>query len=108
MHFQIWNQNGKVDLFVRTASSVDDVTVARGNALVDNGIQTGQRSARVTRHAPESVGGASEQGRGGREGCDGLHGCGVCCSTEFVYGFGPKVKVAQGDSERSAAARTSK
>jgi hypothetical protein len=60
-------------LFVLTASSVDDVTVAGGDALVDNGVKTCERSARVTWHAPESVGGASEQGRGGGKGGDGLH-----------------------------------
>jgi hypothetical protein len=70
MQTQKWNS------FVLTASSVDDVTVAGGNALVDNGIKTSQRSAGVAWHAPESVGGASKEHRRGGKGCDNrLHVC---------------------------------
>lgn len=55
------------------------VNVAGCDALVDNWIKTCERSARVTWHAPESVRGASKQGRGGGKGGDGLH-------VEVVYG----------------------
>jgi len=63
----MWN------LFVLTASSVDGVNVGGCDALVDNGIQTCEGSARVTWHAPKGVGGASEQGRGDGKGGNGLH-----------------------------------
>ena len=68
-----WQQTGKWTCLVLTASSVNDVTVAGGRAFVDNGIKTGERSARVAWHAPEGVGGAGQQGCRGRKGCDGLH-----------------------------------
>jgi hypothetical protein len=71
---QKWTKRKCGNLFVLTASSVDDVTVAGGSAFVDDGIKTGQRSAGVARHAPESAGGAGHEGHGGRKGCDGLHG----------------------------------
>jgi hypothetical protein len=66
-----------VDLFVLTASTVDGVGVAGGGALVDNGIQTSERSARVAGHAPEGVGGARQQSCGGN-GSGGPHNCGSC------------------------------
>jgi hypothetical protein len=52
---------------------MNDVTVARGNTSVDNWIETCQRSASMAWHAPESVGGAGQQGNRGRKRCDGLH-----------------------------------
>jgi hypothetical protein len=90
-----------VDLFVLTASTVDGVGVARGGALVDNGIQTSERSARVAGHAPESVGGARQQGCGGN-GSGGPHDCGVVVIVLvglFLYvGIavqGPRVKASR-------------
>jgi hypothetical protein len=64
-----------VELFALTASTVDGVAVGRGYALVDNGIETRERSAGVAWHAPESVG-AGHESRGGSDGSDGLHSCG--------------------------------
>jgi hypothetical protein len=66
--------NGIVDLFVLTASTVNGVGMTRSSSLVDNGIKTCERSAGVAGHAPESVGGAGQQGRCG-DGRDGLHSC---------------------------------
>jgi hypothetical protein len=57
-----------------TVSTVDGVTVRRGLSGVDNGVETEKRSAVMAGHAPESIGGAGQDGHGGREGGDRLHG----------------------------------
>jgi hypothetical protein len=96
-----------VDLFVLTASTVDDVAVTGSDSRVDDGIKTREGSAREAWHAPESVGGAGQQGHGRREGCDGLHRSGrsCVCGVLFVC-VGMSSIVALVDGECYLAART--
>lgn len=57
-----------------TVTTVDGVSVAGGDALVDNGVDTAKTNGVMARHAPEGVGRARENGRRSGDGGDRLHG----------------------------------
>lgn len=72
--FERRNRCRSWEVNVLTASSVDSVCVAPYFAWADDGIDTGETSARVAIHAPEGVDGSRENGGGCRE-CDNrFHG----------------------------------